>query len=256
MKLLSFDLKGDFGFFRKPETNNTMNVSYDIIHKPAILGILGAITGLDGYKKKGEFPEYYIKLSELKIGIAPLNHFQGSFEKVLIKYSNTVGYANKGTTFLTEELTLIKPAYRIYLLLNEQSELHIKLLESVRNFQAEYIPYFGKNEFSVSWDNVQDYVFKEAELDKNDSVTIETIFLKDQILRDSTKKPEVGILESLEVEDIDYFIYFGRIPIGFNEVLMQYNLENIAFTNYQIEHVNTMPNIFYLENTESYVQLI
>ncbi|MDD3772535.1 MAG: CRISPR-associated protein Cas5, partial [Weeksellaceae bacterium] len=52
-KLISIDLKADFGFFRKPDTNNTINLSYNIIHKPAILGILGAIIGLEGYTEKG-----------------------------------------------------------------------------------------------------------------------------------------------------------------------------------------------------------
>jgi CRISPR-associated protein Cas5h len=28
-----------------------------MLHKPALLGILGAIIGLRGYEKKGEFPD-------------------------------------------------------------------------------------------------------------------------------------------------------------------------------------------------------
>src|SRR5690625_7696007 len=81
MKLISFDIESNFGFFRKPESNNTLNVSYNMIHRPAILGILGAIIGLEGYKEKGKFPEYYKRLNHLKIGITPLNHEQRSEER-------------------------------------------------------------------------------------------------------------------------------------------------------------------------------
>ena len=103
MKLVSFDIEADFGFFRKPDTNNTINLSYNLIHKPAILGIFGAILGLEGYKEKGKLPQYYELLKSLKVGVQPLNHEKGNFLKTNIKYSNTVGYANKGTNFLTEE---------------------------------------------------------------------------------------------------------------------------------------------------------
>src|SRR5690554_6621397 len=106
MRLISFDIPSNFGFFRKPETNNTLNVSYNMIHKPVVLGILGAIIGLDGYRRKGEFPGYYQKLKNIKLGISPLSHERGNFMKTPIKHSNTVGYANQRTNFLTEELTL------------------------------------------------------------------------------------------------------------------------------------------------------
>src|SRR5690554_4061785 len=129
MNLISFDIESNFGFFRKPESNTTLNVSYNIIHRPAVLGILGAIIGLEGYKEKGKFPEYYEKLNHIKIGISPLNHEQGNYLKTPVKYSNTVGYANKGATFLTEELTLISPKYRIFLLLDSQNNEEALLLE-------------------------------------------------------------------------------------------------------------------------------
>src|SRR5690625_5128707 len=150
MTLISFDIESDFGFFRKPESNNTLNVSYNMIHRPAVLGILGAVIGLEGYKEKGEFPEYYKRLNHLKIGIAPLDHEQGNYLKTPIKYSNTVGYANRGATFLTEELTLIAPKYRIYLLLTLDNDNEASLYNSLKNKKSEFIPYFGKNEFTRS----------------------------------------------------------------------------------------------------------
>lgn len=93
------------------------------------------------------------KLKELKVGIEPLNHERGNFQKTIIKYSNTVGYANKNTNFLTEEATLIKPSYRVYLLLDLENEHHSKLYKYLKEGKAEFLPYFGKNEFYAWWES-------------------------------------------------------------------------------------------------------
>lgn len=163
MKLISFDLKADFAFFRKPDTNATINLSYNIIHRPAVLGILGAIVGLEGYKEKGKLPQYYDVLKDVRIGIEPLNHDKGNYTKTNIKYSNTIGYANKGTNFLTEELTLVKPEYRIYLLLDENENYQKQLADNLKNGCAEFIPYLGKNEFTAWWgaDSYKEYHFTD-----------------------------------------------------------------------------------------------
>lgn len=257
MNLISFDLKSDFGFFRKPETNNTLNVSFNMIHKPAILGLLGAVIGLKGYQEKGEVPEYYQKLSNLKIGIAPLNHENGNFMKTPIKYSNTVGYANKGTTFLTEELTLIAPQYRIYLLLDESPEQQ-QLLDNLKNGYSEFIPYFGKNEFTAWWDNYKAYDYEEAKLNKEDKIQLDSLFLKNQIISRNSELPntELDFLDFISIDfDDSPFLYFERLPIGFNTELMQYELSEMVFSNYKIKNVVEMPNLFYLKKENSYVQL-
>ena len=51
-RLISFDIQADFGFFKKPDYNDGVLLTYNMLHKPALLGILGAIIGLRGYRKK------------------------------------------------------------------------------------------------------------------------------------------------------------------------------------------------------------
>ena len=254
MKLISFDIQADFGFFRKPETNNTINLSYNIIHKPAILGLLGAIIGLEGYKEKGKLPAYYELLKDVKIGIEPLNHDKGSYAKTSIKYSNTVGYANKGTNFLTEELTLIEPAYRIYLLLEESISEQNQLIMSIKNGQTEYIPYFGKNEFAAWWDvhSVKEYKFCEGKI-TNQSVLVQSIFLKKGILKNDAEAP---VPDWLNLENnIIHFIYFERLPKGFDTKLMQYEMADFAYSNFRFNNAQTLDNLYYLEELDSHVQL-
>ena len=254
--LISFDLRADFGFFRKPETNEGLNLSYNMIHKPALLGILGAIIGLDGYKKKGDKPEYLLKLETLKVGIKPLDDENGNFQKTVIKYSNTIGYANKGTTYLTEEATLIKPAYRCYLLLESNNEYHQKLKEYIFNGKAEFIPYFGKNEFSAWWnkESVIEYEF-ETMKDLQDNIVIDNLFLKSEKKNTNTQpsKPKGGFKSHKNREQL--FVFFERLPIDFNEKLLQYNLGNFAYTSFSLLPDDEIENLYLIKNNNTYVQL-
>lgn len=258
MKLISFDIGSDFGFFRKPESNNTLNVSYNMIHRPAILGILGAIIGLEGYKGKGEFPEYYKRLNHLKIGIAPLNHEQGNYLKTPIKYSNTVGYANRGATYLTEELTLVAPKYRIFLLLSTGNEDEVLLYNNLKYGKSEFIPYFGKNEFSAWWDNFMVYEFSEVNSESQLTGKMETLFMRNQIIKENREKDNSSFLDIIGRDDFDElpFMYFERLPVDFDLNLIQYQIKEMVFTNYKIKNLENLPNLFYLEKLDSYAQLI
>ncbi len=255
MKLISFDLKADFAFFRKPDTNATINLSYNIIHRPAILGILGAIIGLDGYKEKGIMPQYYEVLKDVKIGIEPLNHDKGNYTKTNIKYSNTIGYANKGTNFLTEELTLVNPVYRIYLLLSEEDVYQNQLVDNIKTGCAEFIPYLGKNEFTAWWnsDSYKEYHFSNNEIPK-ESVRICTIFQKETVLKNNVETPFPDLLNFDNTESP--YIYFERLPMDFDLSLMQYNLSEFAFSNYQIKNAQTLENLFFVNELNAYVQML
>jgi CRISPR-associated protein Cas5h len=259
MQLISFDVQSDFGFFRKPETNNTLNVSYNMLHKPALLGILGAIIGLKGYRKKGQLPEYYEKLKNIQVGIAPtgLNHDKGNFTKTSIKYSNTVGYANKGTNFLTEELTLISPKYKVYLMLEETIDEQAQLLDNLERGRTEFIPYFGKNEFTAWWspDSFKRHNYQKATLKKNEAIRIKTLFLKNQIVSKNAEMPEMDFLSAADDNEGSRFIYFERLPVGFNLELMQYELREMVYSNFSIKIKKDLANLYQINGDDSYVQL-
>ena len=253
-KLISIDFKADFGFFRKPDANNTINLSYNMMHKPALLGILGAIIGLEGFKERGKIPQYYEQLKYVKIGIEPLEHEKGIYQKTTIKYTNTVGYANNGSNYLTEESTLIKPSYRIYLLLEQENKFEQKLYDYLKNGKAEYLPYFGKNEFYAWWsvESFNEHIY-ELLFDEGKSKTIKTLFLKPSLLKDGKEDIPFDIF-NFEKQETPYF-YFERLPTGFDEKLMQYEIGNYVFGTYNLKSNIQLDNLFYLENSDSYVQL-
>lgn len=254
-KLISFDLSADFGFFKKPDYNDGLLLSYNLLHKPALLGILGAIIGLQGYRKKGELPEYYQVLKELRIGIAPMKHQKGNFPKTAVKYTNTVGYANRDGNLLVEETMLIKPSYRCYLLLNMQDNNQEKIYRHLKQGQAEFIPYLGKNEYQAWFgDTIQEYQFKPFHT--NEDFTIHSIFLKQGGIRQQ-QAPNDYSFNFQSMTEPDNFCYFERLPIGFDEVLMQYTLSEFVYTNWRLQANSNLSNLIQagIETEQFVIQL-
>jgi len=55
MKYISFRLSGRYGHFKKPETNNNP-LTYPFMHKPALIGLTGAVVGVNRPSMKKQFP--------------------------------------------------------------------------------------------------------------------------------------------------------------------------------------------------------
>lgn len=257
-KLISVDLKADFGFFRKPDTNSAINLSYNIIHKPALLGILGAIIGLEGYKQElGKLPVYYNALKDIKIGVEPLDHQRGNYQKTVVKYTNTVGYANNRSNLLIEEAILIKPTYRVYLLLDLDNVHQEKLFEYLKAGKAEYLPYFGKNEFAASFDGFKGDYLIESNVFDGKPYEIKTIFSKSIIVKDSVADDDDDFAD-MSINFIlaeNTFIYFENLPIELSsEKPIQYKLEPFSFTTCKMKPNVRLPNLFRIQPNQ-YVQL-
>jgi len=139
-RLISFDLKAEMGFLKKPDINDGIYLTYNMLHKPALLGILGAIAGMKGYKENSVLPEYYEKLKHLKVGIEPLESDKGNYTKDLISYNNSTGFASneEGGNLIVTEQILIAPSYRCFLLLNLNDEDEKTLYDHVLSYKAEF----------------------------------------------------------------------------------------------------------------------
>lgn len=255
-KLISFDLQADFGVLKKPDVNEGLQMTFNMLHKPALLGILGAIAGLEGYKKKGQFPEYYLALKDVPIGIEPLGgwHEKGNFSKTIIKYTNTVGYANKDGNLIITEQTLIKPAYKCYLLLDIDKPVQAKIHQRVLAMESEYVPYIGKNECTAWWETAEEHDFT---IQQPDSVyNISSIFKKgDNTIKDNLEESDDDF-DMFEVSlSPDTFIFFERLPTGFNERFFQYELAEFTYTNFGLTPDVVLENLYLLPSTNNYVQL-
>jgi len=265
-KLISVDLRAQFGFLKKPDTNEGIYLTYNCLHKPALLGILGAIVGLGGYAqayslKKDLLPEYYQKLKSLKVGIQPLDSAKGNYQKTVITYNNSVGYANlDGGTLIVHEQTVLRPAYRIFLLLNVDDDLdqrlHERLYESLKNNETVFIPYLGKNDFQLWWEKFTEYDY-EANYTPKESYQIESLFIKrkDRSIRESIDNPREALFDFRKHQPGN-FVYFENLPVEFDEQIKHYRQASFVFSNWKVVRDYVIENLFLLRPENKIVQLV
>jgi len=256
-RLISIDLKADFGFLKKPDTNEPVYLTFNMLHKPALLGIFGAILGISGYKtfldlkekKRGYLPEFYVQLKDLLVGIQPLKNgvpATTSFDKMVVQYNNGVGFASKeqGGNLIIMEQTLVKPSFRIFLFLKKIG-IENRLYSALRLFKAEYLPYLGKNDFSLWWTNFQEYQFQEFDFKEN--FKIDTIFMKEQNKLKENKS--ISFSDLLGSKEGSYMM-FERLPIGYNEQLFQYDYKSFSYTNTKFNSDFHLPNLYQLDDNQ------
>lgn len=247
-RLVSVDIKASFGFLKKPDINDGMYLTYNMLHKPAVLGIFGAIAGLGGYyivdeRKKGEryVPEYLEKLGDIKIGIQPLDAPDGNFRKDVIRYTNTVGYANADGTLIVDEQTLLNPAFRVFTLLDDELDEQHQLMERLQKGEAAYVPYLGKNEHQLWWEGFREWEIKKVK--EMPQFKIDSLFiLPTEKLRRVTRR------KSITGAPTGSFIYFERLPSGWDSNLPQYEMSEFAYTDFPVAQDNDIDNLLQVRN--------
>jgi CRISPR-associated protein Cas5h len=218
MKALSFNLSGKFAHFKKPDVNSYAYFTYSHIHKVALLGIIGAILGLEGYKKDlKDYPEFYEKLKDFKISIIPKKPY---FSKKMIYFNNSVGYASReeGGNLIVREQWLEKPEWEILILENETEEFR-ELKKRLFKKEFAFIPYLGKNDHFAKIENI-----KEIELKKptKDLVCASLIPKNKAILK---KHPRFS----------EQFFYSEFLPVALKKKFLIYEYEEMILSSWIIE---------------------
>jgi len=197
-KFLSFRLFGSFAHFDQPISNRLRN-TYSVVPKPQLLGLLGSIAGLAGYKNRKTLPRFYSMIGNLKICIKPN---KSNDIKFMVNYNSMNSFLNNrvdspSPNVIINEQVLMEPDYEIGLLLNENNELHHRLIENIRNNRSVFPIYLGKNEFFA---NIQFISLETYERNSLKEIACESILPFDEIEKEG--------LRSMKLE---------MLPIGFNE---------------------------------------
>lgn len=247
-KAVSFELSGKTACFRKPDVNVYAYFSYNNIHKPALLGLLGAIIGLGGHTRLHDenkrleiakkppndgYPEFYEKLKNLKVSIIPLAK-HGYFSKKIQTFNNSVGYASKeeGGNLIVREQWLENPAWRI-MILDDGSDEYNKITEYLLAQKCVFIPYLGKNDHPAKIDKV--YI---AALTPPRDGYIDSLFIKDSVKLGAWAK-----------EDEAPFLFQEVSPFSLQETHHFYEYKTMLFTNYELDD---MPNDVYRQGDKQY----
>lgn len=246
MRAISFEIGGKTAMFKKPDVNSYAYFTYNNIHKPALLGILGAILGLGGYiqlsnqnreieeenksiKKKADkkplnngYPEFYEKLKNLKISITPLAP-HGYFAKKIQVFNNSVGYASKemGGNLIVREQWLENPKWQI-MILDDESEEYENIKEYLLGQKSIFIPYLGKNDHPATIDETREVLLSSTLYEIDDECYIDSLFVK----------PMEGFGFHRECDDMP-FMFQEVSPIKLQEQHHFYEYESLVFTNYE-----------------------
>lgn len=243
MKALKFKLSGKTAFFKKPEVNSYLYFTYGNIHRVALLGMFGAILGYGGYNQqrykmennkgyKEDYPEFYSKLSNLKIAIEPLNE-KGYIPKKVQVFNNSVGYYNKDKdekpcNLVVNEQWLENPKWNIYVMMD--CEEANKISEYIINSKTVYQPYLGKNDHYA---DISSYKIVDAreveEIEKIDSLC-------------PTRLIELDI----NSEEDGQFKYTEKLPVALYKESNMYRLEGFIYSNMNIESIK-LENIYNIE---------
>lgn len=229
MKILKFRLWGESAFFKKPDVNTYLYFTYSNIHKVALLGMFGAILGYRGYnqmkKNEEEFPEFYERLKDLKVGIEPKEGSRGIFSKKVQVFNNSVGYASQeqGGNLIVKEQWLENPEWNIYVIINSIEAEELELY--IRECKSTFIPYLGKNDHIANIEYIGTYDCEKADAD------IETI-------------DSLALLKDLDVseyiEEVNHpYRYREDLPIALNKITNMYEYESFIYTNMLMDEIRT-----------------
>jgi len=206
MKAIQLKIDGNWAHFKKPETNNNP-LTHDFITKTALIGLIGAVLGIERKEMKKLFPQ----LSEdLLYGVEIQNAVKKeSWGFTLRKAVNLFEKAPKNMEFIK------KPEYLVSIgLLNPQSEdIFNRFADSVRNSEAKYTPVLGLHNCPANLKYLSKGEFSEKE---NGRFTAKCFVSRDHVIDLVSERPfRIGLDKIPTYQNND----FWNIPDKYREVI-------------------------------------
>lgn len=229
MKSLKFTVSGEYAFFTNPESSKGTVFSFEHIHKPVVLGLLGAILGFDGrgqLKKHNGKLEYYEKLKNIKMSIIPNKPI---FNSHLEDTNNCTGFANckevdkikTGENNGEHKKILNDVGWTILLDKSsfEDTDLYDKLLNMLKLGLSTYPVSLGHKRYFASFSNIEEI--------KLNNVEIEDVYKLDSLYERSVIKEEDDNCYDDDERAYHLNMYF---PMRVNELTL-YEYEWVTFSN-------------------------
>jgi len=211
MKVLIFDVWGDYAHFRKIYTT-TSPLTYSIPTRTSLCGLIGAIIGLS--KENNDYLNYF-RLNQAKIGLRIVNYVKKvHIAENLIHTKDAKGIGmNLITTRTQIRFEFLKdPKYRIYFWHNDES-LYTKLKESLSKHKAKYTPCLGLSENIANFEYVGE--IEAVKKDKNDNfIQIHSVI--------PIEKVEKGNGINFKIQDREYFKEIIPIEMDIDRVIKKY----------------------------------
>ena len=170
MKGLQLKIAGNWAHFKKPETNNNP-LTHDLITKTALIGLIGAVLGIERQDMKHRFPE----LSEsILYGVQLLR----PIKKVSWGFTSrtAINPTKAGSPKYFEFLR--NPQFKVTVALKDEasSKLYEAFLTSIKNSESIYTPVLGWHNCPANLDFISKGTIakvKDSEFETNAFVSVE-----------------------------------------------------------------------------------
>lgn len=227
MEYIKFTLSGKFAFFRDCYRND-VEVSYPHIHRPALIGMMGAVLGMRGRESD---MQYWSELKSVGTAIIPSAL---KFKTHRDTLTNTTGLSSKEGNQIIHRCLLVDPSWDIYLKQNHVrdevwEELKRRLLE--RDFVYELG--LGRKTHFAEVDGVElgkMELIENGEVDNIDSI----IYASD-----------VGVIDEIEQRRLKF-----TAPVSLKEVAGRW--EHVSDKLFFSRQFSRLENLGLAESVEIY----
>lgn len=147
MKGILFELKGNWGHFRKPETNNNP-LTHDFITKTALIGLIGSVLGIERLEMKELFPQLS---DDLLYGVCVKKAVKKESWAFTLRYVvDMMQKAPKQMEFLKNPENIVALALQ-----NENSSVIFNdFISAIQKNEAKYTPVLGLHNCPAEIENV------------------------------------------------------------------------------------------------------
>lgn len=218
--LIAFDLWGDYAHFSHPATIYS-SLSYPIPPKTTIMGLLGAIIGLNEYENLGEL-KYSIKLnSPLKKKTIIFNGIKSALSSSM---KLELGYQDASEKKQFYKELICNPNYTIYLNLSNLDKIfQDKIYTNIKEHKSVFTPYLGVN-FCIA-----DFKFKEIK--SFNKVTDKETYVSSFILEDSFIFEKDNFNTKIASYTMPCSVENGRIFKEFKNFIIEINAGKLLAKN-------------------------
>lgn len=245
--VLIFDVASEYGHFRKFNTT-TSPLTYAIPTRPALLGLVGAVLGIEREISAGKFKEGNIPLADLfskeKAFVAvqilqPIQKVNIAFNLINTKTS----FFEIGQRTQIEFELLKNPSFRVFIHL-EDKKIFDNLTERIKTNQSHFTPYLGLSQFTstlsfVGVENAQQ-IAEESFLEIITAVNLNNTNTENPIkfnYNDEFKYTSDTMPVALRSD---------RVCIEYAEIVTETNGKSIVAQSKHIYSVNNYGNILFL----------
>lgn len=208
MKALQLIIDGNWAHFKKPETNNNP-ISHDFITKTALIGLIGAVLGIDRDKMHPLFPQLS---DDLLYGVQIINPVKKrSIAFTMHKAVKLSEQAPKHMEFLKYPKFLVSIALRD----NRSEELFAGFAKYLKNSESKYTPVLGIHNCPANLELISEGEFSEK-LVNNDSFKVKCVISNKHIIKiEETSQFRIGFERIPTFQNDD----FWNIPDRYVDVI-------------------------------------